>query len=258
MIKLTSNNEEVAFTTTTFPDGTSQVWKVDAHNLDRDGDNVILWLFESESELLHICQLLQLLKVHFDVVPDLYAPYLPYGRQDKEISNGLSFALTTMRDILYNVGCARISTFDAHSNTDMIYSNLPTDFHRSVVNHGVICFPDKGAAKRYGDSIAFRGIPAVYCEKVRDQLTGEITGLSLVGDAFLSGQDVLIVDDICDGGMTFIKVAEELKKFNPNTIDLCVSHGLFSKGQEVLHEAGINKIFTTNSLLRNPEGYKVW
>ena len=41
---------------------------------------------------------------------------------------------------------------------------------------------------------------------------------------------ILIVDDICDGGMTFIKVAEVLKNFGTKQIDLAVSHGLFSKG----------------------------
>lgn len=257
MINLLCNGEPVKFTTTIFPDGTSQVWKVEEGKINEGDDVIIQWLFESEAELFHICQLTQLLYVSFDVSPDLWAPYLPYGRQDKETGNGLSFALLVAKDVLYHAGITRIETFDAHSKTEMIYEtpNVSVqDFHRSILAHDVVCYPDKGAAMRYGSY----GTPIVYCEKVRNQLTGEITGLKIIADTDLTGKSVLIIDDICDGGMTFIKVAEALKTFGPSAIDLAVSHGLFSKGKQVLYDAGIREIFTTNSLLRNPEGYEVW
>jgi hypothetical protein len=58
--------------------------------------------------------------------------------------------------------------------------------------------------------------------------------------------------------MTFIKVAQLLNsQYPPAQIDLAVSHGLFSKGKQVLFDAGISNIYTTNSLLRNPEGFNV-
>lgn len=257
MVKLMSNGEEVKFTTTIFPDGTSQVWKVDDQNLDSDGDNYILWLFENEAELFHVCQLAQLCYDTYDTSVDLVCPYLPYGRQDKGVANNLSFALTTFKEVLYNAGICRIETFDAHSQTDMVYPMaLPVgSFHEAILDHDVICYPDKGAATRYGK---YGDRPLVYCEKVRDQLTGNILGLKVIANTDLTGKSVLIIDDICDGGMTFIKVAEALQPFNPTRVDLAVSHGIFSKGKQVLLDAGITNIYTTNSLLRNPEGYKVW
>lgn len=257
MIKLLCNDVEIPFTTTVFPDGTSQVWKLDPTNLDNSEETIILWLFENEAELFHICQLAALLYEEYDCSVDLRAPYLPYGRQDKDISNKLSFALTVAKEVLYNAGITRIETFDAHSKTDMVY-DIPgigvEDFHISILNHDVICYPDKGAAIRYGSY----GKPTVFCEKVRNQLTGEITGLKVICDTDLTDKNVLIIDDICDGGMTFIKVAEALQVFHPKSIDLAVSHGIFSKGKQVLHDAGITEIYTTNSLLKNPDGYEVW
>jgi ribose-phosphate pyrophosphokinase len=235
------------------------VWKLDL--APEEGDEIeILWLFENEAELFHVCQLAQLLEHDYDYSPTLIVPYLPYGRQDKEVSNGASFALQTFKDILYHRGVCCIKTFDAHSASDMVYSTQPTDFHKSIFNHDVVCFPDKGAAVRYGTGQAFGNSPIIFCEKVRNQQTGEITGLKLNSGTpdLLFNKSILIVDDICDGGMTFIKVAELLKTFQPQQIDLAVSHGLFSKGKHVLQEAGIRNIFTTNSLLRNPEGYQVW
>lgn len=266
MIKLMSDGIEVPFSITSFPDGTSQVWKIDRNAFYAEGNNYILWLFESEAELIHVCQLAHLCYEDFECSIDLVCPFLPYGRQDKEVGNQATFALKTFKEILYNAGITRIETFDAHSKSDMIYESDDVlkkvkDFHRHVADmfvHDVICFPDKGAAERYKYSFSIDEFQHVFFDKVRDQSTGEIVGLKLVGNSDLSGKNILIVDDICDGGMTFIKVAEALKAFNPNQIDLAVSHGLFSKGKQVLHDAGIKDIFTTNSLIRNPEGYKVW
>jgi ribose-phosphate pyrophosphokinase len=259
MVKLLVDGQERKFTTTVFPDGTSQVWKLDLEV--EEGDEIeILWLFENEAELFHVCQLAHLLEEDYDYSPTLIVPYLPYGRQDKSVANDASFALNTFKDVLYHRGICRIETFDAHSETDMVFSTSPAKFHKAIFNHDVVCFPDKGAAVRYGTADGFGNSPVIFCEKVRNQQTGEITGLKVNGATpnLLFNKRVLIVDDICDGGMTFIKVAEALKTFNPLQIDLAVSHGLFSKGEQVLKDAGISNIFTTNSLLRNPEGFKVW
>ena len=262
MIKLISGGQEVKFETTIFPDGTSQVWKVDKNAFDEANENYILWLFENEAELIQVCQLAQLCYEVLDSSVDLVCPYLPYGRQDKEVHNERSFALVTFKEVLYNAGITRIEAFDAHSKTDMVYpstTSTPAEFHRSCLNQGeydLICYPDKGAAERYAKSTSF---PFVYAEKVRDQLTGDILGLKILSlGQKLNGKRILIVDDICDGGMTFIKTAEILKQEGATAVDLAVSHGLFSKGKDVLHKAGIGTIYTTNSLLRNPDGFKVW
>lgn len=262
MVKLLINDEEVKFETTIFPDGTSQVWKIDDSDVDFDPnveEPTILWQFENESELMHVLQLSTLVQKHFNTeTVALHAPYLPYGRQDKDINNKASFALNVFKDILYHNNITRIETFDPHSDTAMVYESIAVKhFHVHLLNkseHDVICYPDKGAANRYKSY----GLPVVYCEKIRDQLTGNILGLKVNGDTDLTNKRVLIIDDICDGGMTFIKVAEALKPFNPKQVDLAVSHGLFSKGKACLYDAGITNIYTTNSLPRNPEGFKVW
>jgi ribose-phosphate pyrophosphokinase len=259
MIKLFSSGQEISFSITAFPDGTSQVWKLDYDRLDEEGDNYILWLFENEAELFHVCQLTKLLNEAYNIAVDLVCPFLPYGRQDKDITNNSTFALHIFKDILYNAGIGRIETFDAHSKSYMIYpmEASVSEFHRFVSKDSdLICFPDKGAADRYAKTASK---PFIWCEKVRDQLTGNITGLKLeTGGQDVTGKNIIIIDDICDGGMTFIKVAEALKPFKPKQVDLAISHGLFSKGKQCLHDAGITEIYTTNSLLRNPEGFKIW
>ena len=91
------------------------------------------------------------------------------------------------------------------------------------------CAPDKGAsikvasvANGYTDNI-------IQLSKCRDVSTGNIQGIDIVsGD--VKDKDILIIDDICDGGMTFISAAEELKYNGAKSVSLYVTHGIFSKG----------------------------
>ena len=62
----------------------------------------------------------------------------------------------------------------------------------------------------------------------------------------LSGQCAVITDDICDGGYTFIKIAEQLRQKNVGRIVLFVTHGIFSKGLGVF-DGLIDEVITTNS-----------
>jgi ribose-phosphate pyrophosphokinase len=263
MVKLLIDGKLVKFETTIFPDGTSQVWKLEDVDYDPFGyEPTILWMFENEGELMHVLQLANLVAVQLDTDCTLSVPYLPYARQDKSVSSNQTFALKTFLNTLYNAGICRVETFDAHSKNDMVFSTSPQNFHDSLFKlgeHHVICHPDKGAAERYKYSFNIDLVDHICFEKVRNQQTGEITGLSMLGTSNIGNRNILIVDDICDGGMTFIKIAEYLRSLPnpPARIDLAVSHGLFSKGKQVLYDAGITNIYTTNSLLRNLDGFKV-
>ena len=85
----------------------------------------------------------------------------------------------------------------------------------------------------------------IECSKSRDVKTGKLKGFKVYADD-LQGKDCLIVDDICDGGGTFMGLAEELKNKNAGNLYLAVSHGIFSKGFDHLAEH-FTKIFTTDS-----------
>lgn len=58
----------------------------------------------------------------------------------------------------------------------------------------------------------------------------------------------MIIDDICDGGATFIDLARQLSKCDPKSITLFVTHGIFRNGTNDLYDAGITRIITTDSL----------
>ena len=81
--------------------------------------------------------------------------------------------------------------------------------------------------------------------KHRDVATGDITSTEIYCNN-LHGKNVVIVDDLIDGGRTYIELAKVLKKKNAGRIDLIVTHGIFSKGLATL-TAMVDHIYTTNS-----------
>ena len=85
--------------------------------------------------------------------------------------------------------------------------------------------------------------------KERDPATGKLGSPTMCpsGIANLSGKSALIFDDICDGGYTFIQLAEYLQDNCNCALDLAVTHGIFSKGLGRLRE-NFDKIYTTDSM----------
>ena len=113
--------------------------------------------------------------------------------------------------------------------------------------------PDGGALKKiYKVSEFLGGISVIECSKKRNVKNGQLEGFRVYEDD-LQGKDCLIVDDICDGGGTFIGLSKELKKYNTGNLYLAVSHGVFSKGLEELNQY-FTKIFTADSFKTIDEG----
>lgn len=253
MIIIQDGNKNITFEVTKFPDGTSQVWRLSPEPKNIDSPT-ITWMYEDDAEIFQLVQLGMLLKNSCRGKVSLFAPYFPYARQDKDVSNQTTFARESLIYILrslFNEICA----FDLHSDCPPVKSIVPDKLFMSALDHDVICFPDAGAEKRYKQM--FPRHKSIFASKVRNQSTGEITDIEFTNMDDINGKSVIIFDDICDGGKTFIVLANLLKLRGASRIDLCVSHGIFSQGKDILHRAGIETIYTTNSLLKNKDEFKV-
>lgn len=231
---------------TIFPDKTSQVWKIEESAFKPL--NSIIWYFENESEVMHLCQLKFLLDTK-GLPANLYLPYLPYGRQDKKISNESTFALRVFADIIKSLQFEEISVLDAHSElfleltgAENVYPLVEIETAIDAFKPDVIGYPDRGAARRYNYKIY---MDQVIGEKSRDPLTGRIDydGVHVEHGVDIKNKRVLTVDDLCDGGMTFILFTKLLKERGVGEVGLYTTHGIYSKGLDVLREAGITRIF---------------
>jgi ribose-phosphate pyrophosphokinase len=232
--------------TTLFPDNTSQVWKVD---IPRATNLTVEWKYSNEGEFMQLAQLKALLDV-YDRRVNLYLPYLPYGRQDKEVCNNATFGLTTFAHHLNELNFANVKIRDPHSGLALnlikrstaAYPTIAVNAAYKTCTSSIVCYPDNGAFVKYTELYPFADCFAV--DKVRDPLTGHIKSIS-VPDV-CRDRNVLIVDDICDGGATFQGIAQELLRQQAGHIDLFVTHGIFSKGVRHLFSSGIRRIFTAD------------
>lgn len=256
-----------------FNDNTSQVWKIAsiAANYKSVLEAQIIWVYENESEFLHVAQLSDLIDSYTGYpapLKTLYMPFLPYGRQDKPISNKTTFAQRTFTKLIDSLNFDRVISFDVHGTCTI--KNLHKINAQSIIEnifqtngYEVYCYPDGGACGRYVLEPSVNGV------KYRNKMTGEIEDYQLTTEyedakgfthgVNIQGKKILIVDDLVDGGATFLALMELLKPHKPSEVGLYVSH--FVGGEEVkekLKNAGITSIYYTNSLPKNEEtGIKI-
>lgn len=185
-----------------------------------------------------------------------FIPYFPAARQDRVMVGGEPLTVKVYADIINATQLSKVTVFDPHSEvTPALLNNcevIPNHaFIKKAIEHigetPLLISPDGGALKKiYKVSEYLGGVEVVECSKSRDVKTGKLSGFKVYADD-LQGKDCLIVDDICDGGATFIGLAQELKKKNAGKLYLAISHGIFSKGFANL-TPHFEKIFSTDSI----------
>jgi len=248
-----TNQEEIKFQSFTFSGGEPHI-KINP-DFDRNEKVIITHRLNSFNDLGLLCITVDALRRMDVKVIDLFIPYFPAARQDRVMIKGESLSVKVYADIINTLQLNKVFVFDAHSevtsalvnNCEVIPNHTFIQQVLNVIGENVkLISPDGGALKKiYKVSEFLGGVDVVECSKSRDVKTGKLSGFKVYEDD-LNGMDCLIVDDICDGGGTFVGLAEELKKKNAGKLYLAVSHGIFNKGFEVLD--CFDKIFTTNSV----------
>jgi len=248
-----TNQEEIKFQSFTFSGGEPHI-KINP-DFDHNQKVTITHRLNSFNDLGLLCITVDALRRMDVKVIDLFIPYFPAARQDRVMIKGESLSVKVYADIINGLQLNKVFVFDAHSEvTPALVNNcevIPNHtFIKEILNiigeNIKLISPDGGALKKiYKVSEFLGGVDVVECSKSRDVKTGRLSGFK-VYEEDLNGIDCLIVDDICDGGGTFVGLAEELKKKNAGKLYLAVSHGIFNKGFEVLN--CFDGIFTTNSV----------
>jgi ribose-phosphate pyrophosphokinase len=200
----------------------------------------------------------------------LAIPYFPGARQDRNPGGNTPLTVDMYAKLL-SPYVDNVIVADIHSITamDIIQQELGTVEHITVGDifafyshtfHDIdyIIAPDKGAVDRAIEISELLDVPVIYCEKKREFETGRILSYEFMGDV-VPGR-YLVVDDICDGGATFVLLAESFYNKVPREItlsscaqdrdlyqiDLYVTHPIFSKGFNDLFRF-YRKIYFTDS-----------
>lgn len=186
-----------------------------------------------------------------DLPINLICPYVPYARQDRVCAPGEALGLTVMADIINSLNFASVTVWDVHSDVALavIYGvrNIQQhEFLLDIPTDGcVLVAPDAGAIKKTMESAKVLDIPMVRADKIRDVKDGKITGTKVYSE-HIGDENFLVVDDICDGGRTFIELAKVLRPLTNGKLFLYVTHGIFSKGIEPLQDC-YDHIYTVNA-----------
>lgn len=182
--------------------------------------------------------------VRHDAEIHLVLPYVPYARQDRVALPGEPLSAAVFCRLVNSLGFASVTIADPHSDVtpallDRVRIVPAARYVQTLLNGALahlpevaLVAPDVGARKRVELVGKAVGAPVAYATKARDPVTGKLSGAEIAGE--LPALPLLIVDDICDGGGTFIALAQVIRAQSSQPLFLYVTHGLFTKGLEPL------------------------
>ena len=218
---------------------------------------IIKWKYESDREFFTIACIRDFYKNNNCT---LVVDYFPHARMDRVKNPEDVFTLKVFCKMLNDMNFDKVICLDVHSNvTPALVNNLHVNSPKAHIENVLttigtenltLFFPDEGAQKRYGEM--FKNIPQAFGIKKRNWETQKIEDYMVVGTENITGKRILIIDDICSYGNTFVNAAKSLKKAGAKEIYLYVSHceDAISKGN-VFTSGYFEGIFTTNSLIRS-------
>ena len=206
----------------------------------------------------------------------LYVPFFLGGRSDRKFGKGgINYIKDVIAPIINLQKYIRVVVTDPHSDVieacidnfekldnvklveyalhDLYPENIPGNsgmYYKKDADY-VLISPDAGALKKVfhvAERVGYKK-DVIIASKHRDIPTGKITHTDVpIPDQSLLSKDMIIIDDVCDGGRTFNEIAKVIRRMNfTGKIYLIVTHGIFSAGYDELSQY-FTGIYCTNSV----------
>lgn len=223
----------------------------------------------SYEDLWHLNQFVDAFHSEHNLKPNIIIPNLLTAQEDRRFNKGESFGLKLVLKFLAGLD-ANFKIFHPHNeevvimafevldkkvqiidNYEFIYKLLynTASTVRRVKEENIILFSsDSGGFKplmKLADKLKWTG--EVYgASKSRKYEDGESKLVQVIDRQNFEGKDILIIDDICVFGGTFVGLARMLRERNVGKLYLAVSHLTVEKPNPELFTL-FDKVFTTNS-----------
>lgn len=248
---------DIDYSISRFPDGEVQIM---LGEVDRKDYVSVRCRITNAEDLFILMQVMDILERQ-EVEYNLLIHYLMGMRMDRVMDFNRPFTLKIVGNILHKCRANEIAFLELHS--DKIEYLYPDD-RRLYMSPGIqvknlninfddyqLVAPDHGAWERYTHEKFYdKDVPIICCKKVRDVKTGKILSIEVENPKSLDGRPLLIVDDLCDAGGTFLGVAKALRKYTDVPLNIYVVHMVNPKGIENLSKT-YDHVWFTNS-------YKDW
>lgn len=236
-----------------FPDGQYQLEILDCLCNVKDKFRVVSRLCNGD-DLFILLQLDDIMRRN-GLRYDLYIPYLIGSRCDRLFSYNQSITIDIVINLLRELNCNKIEILDPHSSRSLDSINCIYKCNWSIINQlhihkENIALPDEGSIDRFKSSPSnyfIDDVSFIYCSKIRDQKTNKLSGFRIDRyDTYIKDKPIYLVDDLCDGGGTFLGLAEKLRELNPVSLNLVVTHAIQTDGLSKVSKV-YDKVYITNS-----------
>jgi len=242
---------EISYEIFHFPDGEAHI-KLDV--IDRKEDVNVICRITNAEELFILMQVGDILNRQ-GVKWFLTIYYLMSMRMDRVISFNEAFSLKVVTNMINSLRPCAIKVVHPHSSRtlELLKCYVEGTFHpnyKDFESDIQLCYPDKGAMERYNSSYKSK-YPVLIGEKVRNLSTGKIESIIIKNPEDYKHLPVMVVDDLCDAGGTFLGIAKALKRIDSNiNLSISVVHMVNREGIKNLSKV-YNKVYFTNT-------YKDW
>lgn len=242
---------DIKYSLSRFPDGEIQITLGEINH--KDLVEVVCRITNADELfiLMQVCDILRRHGVRFTI--SIY--YLMSMRMDRVMDFNRPYSLSIIADVLDNLGAGIIDIYSIHSESSLglfkkTFVNSLDGYHGNDPNliKYQLLLPDAGAKERYS---YISNNECITCSKVRDLATGKITEIKIDNPENITDKPILILDDLCDGGRTFVEIAKAVRTIKPNIeLNIFIKHMVNPKGIENLSKA-FDHVWFTNS-------YKDW
>ena len=236
----------------TFPDGEVHL---ELTTPIKDGIVDVRCRITNANDLFILMQLSDILKRQCVIINRLAILYLMGMRCDRVFEINRPFTLKVVTDVINSFKARMVELYEPHSYRsvrmiDNVRSiRMTTEIANALFKANdnlLFVAPDKGAFERYGE----RTPCAVICSKVRDTATGKLLDFKAEEVIPVKRRDLLMIDDLCDGGGTFVGLAPKVRELEPKSLSLAVTHAVQLDGIKRVAEV-YDKVYITNT-------YKDW
>jgi ribose-phosphate pyrophosphokinase len=169
-------------------------------------------------------------------------------------------------NLITAAGAHRIMTMDLHAAQIQGFFDIPVDhLDASVIfvpyikslnlNNITIASPDMGGSHRARTFAKFFNAEVVICDKQRKR-ANEVESMSIIGD--VTGQDIVLIDDIVDTAGTLSKAASLIMENGANSVRAVCTHPVLSgKAYETIENSALTELIVTDTIPLKQESSKI-